>query len=236
MAYCDRDTLFLFLDESGNLDFSLKGTKYWSLTAFCTFHPSQGKESFLDLLYSLADAGKAVPHFHATEDRQAVRDEVFKLIRGLEDGHEVHSVIAEKRKAGRSLYRSTVQRRGRYIEINDESRFYEVVCKALLTYVFKCPRFAHARHVVIVLSSLFTKERHQTIKAALIRGLTQRTQVPFQIYFQENRCDINCQIADYCGWAITRKWELGDRRSYDLIQGRIRNEFDIFERGMNTYY
>lgn len=236
MSYSHRDTLFLFLDESGNLDFSRKGTRYWSLTAFCTFHPSQGKEGFLDLLYSLADEGKGVPHFHATEDRQAVRDEVFNLIRGLEDGHEVHSVIAEKRKAGRSLYRSTVLRRGKRVEISDESRFYEVVCKALLTYVFRCPRFAHAKHVVIVLSSIFTKERHQNIKSALIRGLTQRTTIPFQIYFQENRCDLNCQIADYCGWAIARKWELRDERSYNLIRGRIRNEFDIFERGLSTYY
>jgi Protein of unknown function (DUF3800) len=236
MAYKDRDTLFLFLDESGNLDFSPNGTRYWSLTAFCTFHPSQKKEGFIDLLYSLADSGKGQSYLHATNDKQAVRDEVFTLIRGLEDGHEVHSVIAEKKKAGPSLYRASAIRKGKPVVVKDESRFYEVVCKALLTYVFGCERFKHAKQVVIVLSSIFTHERHQDLRKALTKGLTGRTKIPFQIYFHENRCDINCQIADYCGWAIFRKWETGDSRSYDLIRGRIRNEFDIFQRGMNTYY
>ena len=36
------------------------------------------------------------------------------------------------------------------------------------------------------------------------------------------------QIAAYCAWAIQRKWELFDTRSYRLIQNRIASEFDAF--------
>jgi hypothetical protein len=39
-------------------------------------------------------------------------------------------------------------------------------------------------------------------------------------------------VADYCTWAIQRKWERGDTRSDDLIKDRIRSEFDIWERGL----
>ena len=46
MAYKDRDTLFIFLDESGNLDFSSTGTAYWSLTAVCTLRQPMGGMNF----------------------------------------------------------------------------------------------------------------------------------------------------------------------------------------------
>jgi hypothetical protein len=43
-------------------------------------------------------------------------------------------------------------------------------------------------------------------------------------------------VADHCSWAIQRKWERGDSRSYDLISSKIKSEFDIFRRSKTTYY
>lgn len=37
-------TLYLFIDESGNFDFSPKGTKYFVLTALATFDPLMKRE------------------------------------------------------------------------------------------------------------------------------------------------------------------------------------------------
>ena len=236
MAYKDRDTLFIFLDESGDLNFSAAGSKYWSLTAFCTFHPRSGKGAFLDLLYSLADDGIGQECFHAAEDKQIVRDQMFGLINGLADEHEVHCVIAEKRKANRALYKRHRKKKGQWKTEKDESPFYRTVCKALLKYVFGCPRFKKATKIVIVLSSIFTKDKHEYIRGALSAELKAATLAKFHIYFHQNKTDLNCQIADYCGWAIARKWESNDARSYDLIRTKIQNEFDLFQRGINTYY
>jgi len=44
------------------------------------------------------------------------------------------------------------------------------------------------------------------------------------------------QVADYCAWAIQRKWELGDSRSYELIRRKIRSEYDLFARGQKVFY
>ena len=44
------------------------------------------------------------------------------------------------------------------------------------------------------------------------------------------------QVADYCCWALSRKWEQGDERSYALIQNKIRSEFDVFRSGRRLYY
>ena len=44
------------------------------------------------------------------------------------------------------------------------------------------------------------------------------------------------QIADYCCWAIQRKWESGDDRSYVLIKDKIQSDFNAFARGKTVYY
>ena len=43
------------------------------------------------------------------------------------------------------------------------------------------------------------------------------------------------KATDYCCWAIQKKWERGDLRSYDLIEDKLRSEYDIFS-GWNDYY
>lgn len=44
------------------------------------------------------------------------------------------------------------------------------------------------------------------------------------------------QVSDYVGWAIFRKYEGGDTRSYALVKPTIRMEFDMFRKGITTYY
>jgi hypothetical protein len=47
---------------------------------------------------------------------------------------------------------------------------------------------------------------------------------------------IGIQVADYCNWAIFRKWEKEDNRSYQIIEGSIKSCFDIFKNGKSFYY
>jgi hypothetical protein len=44
------------------------------------------------------------------------------------------------------------------------------------------------------------------------------------------------QVADYCAWAIMRKWERGDTRSYDMIKDRVTYEYDVWEKGTDHHY
>ncbi|MBB3990624.1 hypothetical protein GGR19_002044 [Croceicoccus naphthovorans] len=44
------------------------------------------------------------------------------------------------------------------------------------------------------------------------------------------------QIADYCCWAIQRKWEKGDSRSYDHIAKKVNYEFDLWSHGKHHYF
>ncbi len=54
--------------------------------------------------------------------------------------------------------------------------------------------------------------------------------------FWPSGADPCLQVADYCAWAIQRKWEKGDARSYDLIKDRITYEYDLWKKGEIHHY
>ena len=232
----EERTLFVFLDESGNLDFSPNGTSYWSLTALCTFDPVMGRDAFTRLIYDLAAEGSGIEYFHATEDRQIVRDRVFGTILQLHDGFEIHSILAEKRKAHPSLYRRFVLRKGRRVPVADQTEFYKLVCRTLLKFIVNRPAYKVADQFVIVLSSLFTQDKHSQIEGALKAALRALVDKKFHIYFRQNKTDINCQLTDYCGWAVTIAWERKEFRALELIRSRVKSQFDLFSRGSDFFY
>jgi hypothetical protein len=39
----------------------------------------------------------------------------------------------------------------------------------------------------------------------------------FRLLHHASRADVNLQVADYCAWALYRKWERGDERSLRAI-------------------
>ena len=72
--------LNIFIDESGNFDFSVGGTKYFLLTAVSTTGCAELFSEFFELKHGLAASGLELEEFHATEDKQAVRDEMYRLV------------------------------------------------------------------------------------------------------------------------------------------------------------
>ena len=96
----DGKTPYIFIDESGNFDFTPTGTKYFVMTAVSTTQPLKARDQFMKLRYEFLCDGTDQEYFHATEDKQAVRDAVFKTIKSLDD-FEIDCVIAQKKKPTR---------------------------------------------------------------------------------------------------------------------------------------
>lgn len=100
-------TLYIFIDESGNFDFTATGTKYFVLTAVSTFSPLKERRHLLHRVYEQKyegwKEGSDNYYFHATQDKQTVRDWVFSAIKNLDD-IEIDTIIAQKNKTNPSLY------------------------------------------------------------------------------------------------------------------------------------
>ena len=232
----DKKTLFLFIDESGNFDFSPKGTKYFTLTAFATFDPIVQREELVKLRYKLLAQGNDHEYFHATEDKQNVRDQIFNFLASLGDTFEVHSVIARKNKANPALYREHYMKGGCPIDRITGTGLYRTVCECLLQYVFKGKK-KDVQNIVVILGSIFVGDRKKTVLQTIKHSLKQQFPgVPFEIYSHRTCADLNCQLADYCCWAISVKAERGEERPFEVIKSRVKSAFDIFKAGDREYY
>ncbi|MEK6885017.1 MAG: DUF3800 domain-containing protein, partial [Nanoarchaeota archaeon] len=125
------ENLYIFIDESGNLDFSANGTKFFILTCITTTSPLTDREKFLALKYELLGDGFEQEYFHATEDKQTVRDAFFDIAKQLND-FEVHSVIAQKNKVNFTLYEElTVRPSNSGGLIFSKKQVEEKLCKQL---------------------------------------------------------------------------------------------------------
>lgn len=202
-----KKTLFLFIDESGNFDFTKNGTKYFVLTSLKTYNPSSQRIKLLKLKYKLLQNGFNQEFFHATEDRQFVRNEVFNLIQNIYDV-SVDGVVVDKTKVAKKF--------------KFEYKFYESVCLKLLKKVFLKSDENEIGNIIIILGAIFTREKQELILKTLKKYLKMKFNLPFEIYFHKSQSDLNSQIADYFGWAIYIKSERNEVRPYNIIKARVK--------------
>ncbi len=74
------EDLYVFLDESGNFDFTEKGTKHFVVCAYVSNNPINSHIEMQVLKYLLLSSGYEQECFHATEDMQDVRNSINKLL------------------------------------------------------------------------------------------------------------------------------------------------------------
>lgn len=218
-------TLYLFIDEGGNFDFSVNGTTYFMLTCLIEERPFPTYDKLRALRYDLLEDGINIEYFHATEDKQNVRDKVFSIINESLEHVKICSMIAQKNKTNPSL--------------QEASKFYSHVFHMLMKWVVKKHIHGKGYERVIVFTDTMplTKKKRAMEKGvkSILKSLLNEG-VTYQIYHHQSKSNFNLQVVDYCNWAIYRKWSRGDTRSYDIIKPCIDAEWDVYRNGTNTFY
>lgn len=236
-------TLYIFIDESGDFTFSINGSKYFFLTAISTLNPLKARDVVLRARYELLRDGVDLEYFHATEDTQLVRDKFYSEIKNLTD-YEIDSVIAEKRKAGFALYEEIgidKKRKGSiFKKTNVEEKFYKQICETLLQYVshryIKIRSSLNITKIVVLLDQALPNKKREFVTKSVKTYIKNKFNMVPYMYFHSTKSDINSQIADYCCWAIKKKWTDSELRPYNEIKGNLKSEFDIFQTGTRFFY
>jgi hypothetical protein len=214
------NVLTIFLDESGNLDFSPKGTANFVLAAITALQPLHSSIELQKLKYNLLVAGEDVQHFHASEDKQMVRDAVFQVINGLTN-IQINYIHAEKCKAHPS--------------VQTTADFYGLLGKTLLTYLLKGYQASQFDQVVIIFDkALSKKDQNQFLK--MVKPQLKALGKPYRIYFHHTLSDFNGQIADYAAWAKYVSLERAENRPINALNNIKMTSFDIFQSGSTKYY
>jgi len=218
------NTLYIFVDEGGNLDFSNKGTKFFTLTALSKVRPFVTYEHLVNLKYDLWEKDIEFEYFHATEDTFITRDEVFTLISENISNFTIDSVIVEKNKTHPTL--------------QDHAKFYIKIFDILFNYILTRYRNKFSK-IFIITDEIPVKRKKKDVEKAIksyISWWIKDSTREYKIFHYSSKSDINLQIVDYFNWAIFRKWERNKLENYDLIREAIISEFDVFSSGDNKYY
>ena len=220
-------TLYIFLDEGGNFDFSSSGTKYFTLTCVSKMRPfslhTQLDTYKYDLIEHLIQPRIEIEYFHCADDNSFVRSKVFDLLAMTLERNSVDAVVVEKRKTGPAL--------------QAPEKFYPKMLGFLLRYVLE--RAApNLDELVIITDSIPVNKKRRAVEKALKLVLAEMLprSTPYRIMHHASKAHYGLQIADYLNWAVQRKWEKNDASSYAKIQHLIRSDYDIFKGGQRYYY
>lgn len=214
--------LYIFVDESGNLDFSMRGTKFFVLSAVTAVAPIESSNKLQQLKYELlaeGNGGTDLEYFHASEDTQIIRNRVFESITTM-DSIKVNYIIAEKRKTHPTYHGSA---------------FYSLLGAALTKYLLLKYHQSDYEKIVITFDQVLTKKEQGNFLKKIKPSLKEIGK-PYAIYFHRMISDFNGQIADYCSWAKYVELERQETRPIHAIDAIEKEVFDIFNKGDSYYY
>lgn len=201
------ETLYVFIDESGNFDFSPKGTRHFVMSAVYTTRPEQSAHQMSSLKYQLLSEGVDIPSFHATNDSQYVRNQVYLNIESMEN-LEAIAVFGSKREIPPKF--------------QNPLDMYVLFSKSLVSKILENSTKKNTKNIIFILDQALPKVMlNQVIKS--IKNEIKLNTVKFQILFHSMKSDFNSQIADYCCWAYYVYLERNELRPLTQLKLLPRN-------------
>ena len=214
---------YIYADETGNFNFSnqSEASRYFILTTVAVVDHTV-ENDLLALRRELAwNAEGLAIGFHATDDRRAVRNRVFTALG--QHRFRIDATILEKRKA-RPEIRPT------------RESFYGFAWYYHLTGLL--PALSSDNNELFIIAASTTKAMHQEFHSAVAATAAVAPASIINSGVWTAASSPMIQVADYCAWAIQRKWETtpSDTSHYNLIRDKVASEFDLFQNGAATYY
>ena len=201
------DTLWLFLDESGNFDFAITGTKYFIMTCLATRRPFTACHDLMITKYDFNKKGISMKKFHATEDSNAVKTAVYETIERHGNRLAAYSFYVDKEKLPE--------------ELKDAGNLYYKVFEWIVSEVLANEADASNTHQIIVVTDELPQEakKKRVVKPlkTLLKAFTNASGIPAYIEHFPSESDYNLQIADYLCWAFMRKEAQGKSWPFDKV-------------------
>lgn len=218
-------TIHIHLDESGNLDFSPTGTRYYIFAVAWTYDPAPLAADLSTLRFSLIKRGDDIRNggFHAVYD-PAPRREVVIAAMTARTTWNFAALVIDKPSVNQVLWLP--------------SDFYPKFASMIFRFVFKGRVKPGTTSALIYTDTLpFPNKQAKAVEVAIKSSCRSSLHIPFQICHHRSESNSWLQAADYCSWAVCRKWEHGDAQPYNRLRPRLAApELDVMAGGDGTVY
>ncbi len=195
--------LYMYLDESGNLDFSEGGTPFFIMTCAVAQRPFELCDALREYRYDLWESGVDVEKFHACEDERDVRLSIYRMLSDMADGYRVYSVYVDK---------STVPE-----EMRTADAIYSKVFELLIDKIYGSEHLPWVESAIVVTDKLpkdAVKRRVTKPLKKYMKAKFQNRHIPYRLLHHESASDMNLQIADYFCWAAQR--DLAQKKTWPM--------------------
>lgn len=196
-----EDNLYVFIDESGNLDFSPSGTEYFVMASIMTRDPFSSSALLYRLKYDLISRGQDISDFRASRDLRSIRDEVLKSI-AVAKQLRAHVVFGRKAEVLQYL--------------DSGAQMYQEFAIEIGQQVLVHAELEEIESVILIFDQTITAGHRESLRSALL-SLFEFRERHLRVLFHPMCTDFNGQIADYVAWSKFRQLERKDSKPWDRI-------------------
>jgi len=212
------DTIYIFVDEAGDMDFSVKGSKHYMFNFLIKRRPFNLHEYISNYRYSLLERNLDplngqrlnIESFHACEDNKYIREEIFNIISTFDTNSvKSYSYILEKPKVDP-------------LKTKEKDKFY--IDNLNLAIHQLLDKLKIDKNFIIITDRLPVQKNKNKQIGALKKGIKEyikynNLNIRYDIFHHCSASSVNLQIVDYISWAIFRKYE----RNQDVYYKKIEN-------------
>jgi hypothetical protein len=229
------DTVYIFVDEAGDMDFSTKGSKYYMFNFLIKQRPFNLHEYIANYRYSLLEKnlyplqGRRlnIESFHACEDNKYIKEEMFNIISTFDKKSvKAYSYILEKPKV------LPTKRK-------EKDKFY--INNLTLAIQQLLDKLSINKNFIIITDRLPVQKNKSKQVGALKKGIKEylknhNLMVRYDIFHHCSASSVNLQIVDYISWAIYKKFEFGDDSYYEKIEKYLMQIDNMTEKRDIAHY
>lgn len=190
----ESSVVFAYLDESGNFDFSDRGTGYFVMTCITCRRPFTACHELMDLKYDCFEHGLIFRKFHACEDNAETRRGVFSVLGSNGEAYRASSFYVDKASLSD--------------DAKDAAALYALAFDYLMGTIESDGVVGDGDRLVVITDTLPVEARRKQVikplKRIMKRRFTERG-IRADLVQLPSESDLNLQIADYVCWAFMRK-------------------------------
>jgi len=203
--------MYIFLDESGDLGFSKKSSRWFVLTIVLTNNHRKIEKAIKKVHRGLKKKYKKVKELHAYHADPITRKRILKLL-AENDDLRILCIILNKKKV--------------YVDLTKQKAYlYNFTANILLDRMHNKGVIKDGKRVDIIIDQRETnKFLKKNFEDYLTNNLTKKANNDFKIKIKPSHTEKCLQAVDFVSWAIFRKYECGDYEYYEIIKNRIIEE------------
>jgi hypothetical protein len=206
---------YLFIDESGDLGFSKRSSKWFVFTIILTKNHRPLEKVIKKVRNTLKKKHKSITELHAYHVDDVTRKRVLQHLAEVSD-LQVLCVVLNKEKV--------------YVDLQNQKNYlYNYVANILLDRLHQKDILPQDEHLDICFDRKDTKKNlRSNFTQYLETALKGKRNGNVSISLEASHNVKALQAVDFVSWAIFRKYEKGDYEYYELIKDKIVEENLLF--------